>query len=88
MGWRARGLVRGVGNGGQSKAGHSRFWAPCSKECVRCEVGQGRESHLPSSLLFSALPTRSPSHLGGSLAQGSRPSPTPVDFRGQPPAFS
>lgn len=74
-----------VENEGHSGAGQCGFWAPSSQECVRCEVGQGGASHLPP-LLFSALPTHTPSHLGGSLAQGSLSLPTPVDFRAQPPA--
>lgn len=45
---------------------------------MRCEVGQ--ESHLPSWLLFSALPTRSPSHshLGGLLARRAPFPPPPL----------
>lgn len=51
---------------------------PSSQECVRCEVGQGQESHLPPLLLFSALPTLSPSHLGGFLARGLPVLPLPL----------
>lgn len=69
MGWRARAWWWLVENEGLSGAGQCCFWAPSSQECLRCEVGQGQASHLPP-LLFWALPTLTPSHLGGSLARG------------------
>lgn len=48
------------------------------QECVRCEVSQGLESHLPPLLLFSALPTLSSSHLGSNLALGLPVPPPPL----------
>lgn len=75
------GLVEAVENEGQP------VWAgPClgshlssgCQECVRCEVSQGLESHLPPLLLFSALPTLSSSHLGSNLALGLPDPPPPL----------
>lgn len=77
-----------VENEGCSGAGQCCFWAPHSQECVRCEVGQGRESHLPPLLLFSELPTLILSHWEVPWHEGSLSLPTHVDFRAQPPTSS
>lgn len=63
-----RGLVGAKENEGQSGYGQGHFWTPPLKNILGVRSARAKRVTCPHKLLFSALPTLFPSHLGGFLA--------------------